>query len=75
LAGIRRSIPAATEAALWALSNGRCYAGTGPGVLRLPPAEASRLVAARLAVFGTEPPRNFADGGQPGPVQAVREFR
>jgi hypothetical protein len=26
LAGIRRSIPAATEAALWALSNGRCYA-------------------------------------------------
>jgi hypothetical protein len=30
LAGIRRHIPAATEAALWALSNGRCYAPSCP---------------------------------------------
>jgi hypothetical protein len=30
LAGVRKSIPAATEAAVWALSNGRCYA---PGCL------------------------------------------
>jgi hypothetical protein len=30
LAGIRGSIPAATEAALWTLSNGRCYAPECP---------------------------------------------
>lgn len=39
MAGIRRSIPAATEAALWALSNGQCYAPgcTAPVVVEVRP--------------------------------------
>ncbi|MGH3400912.1 MAG: hypothetical protein ACRDRJ_00050 [Streptosporangiaceae bacterium] len=39
MAGTRRSIPAATEAALWALSNGRCYAPgcTAPVVVEVRP--------------------------------------
>jgi hypothetical protein len=30
VAGTRKSIPAATQAALWALSSGRCYAPSCP---------------------------------------------
>jgi hypothetical protein len=37
----------------------RTSAGPGPGVKYLPPAEAGSLVARRLAVHGTEPPRSF----------------
>jgi hypothetical protein len=39
VAGIRKSIPAATEAALWALSNGQCYAPdcTAPVVVEVRP--------------------------------------
>jgi hypothetical protein len=44
-------------------------------VLRLPAAEAGRLISAKLAVYGDRPPRNFLDGGQPGPSGPVREFR
>jgi hypothetical protein len=37
----------------------RTSSGSGPGVLLVPPAEAARLTAARLAVYGTEPPRGW----------------
>jgi hypothetical protein len=33
--------------------------GPGPGVKHLPPAEASRLVNARVAVAGDKPPRGW----------------
>jgi hypothetical protein len=33
--------------------------GAGPGVRELPPAEAAALVGRKLAVWGTEPPRNW----------------
>lgn len=37
----------------------RTSAGAGPGVKHLPPAEAARLVAARVAVGGDKPPRGW----------------
>jgi hypothetical protein len=43
--------------AVWCANGTRTSVGTGPGVLRLPQAEAGRLVANRLAIYGTEPPR------------------
>jgi hypothetical protein len=33
--------------------------GPGPGVKRLPPAEATALVAAKVAVHGEQPPRGW----------------
>jgi hypothetical protein len=33
--------------------------GPGPGVKRLPPAEASALVAMKYAVHGDQPPRGY----------------
>jgi hypothetical protein len=33
--------------------------GPGPGVRRVPPAEAAALVGARHAVYGEKPPRGF----------------
>jgi hypothetical protein len=49
------------------LTNGtRTSQGPGPGVKRLPPDEAGRLVSARLAAFGEAPPRGYADGGCDG---------
>jgi len=33
--------------------------GPGPGVKHVPPAEASALVAAKLAVHGEQPPRGW----------------
>lgn len=48
------------------LTNGtRTSAGPGPGVKRLP-AEAGALVRARLAAYGENPPRGYADGGADG---------
>jgi hypothetical protein len=42
------------------LTNGvRTSGGSGPGVVRVPPAEAGRLVKARLAVHGEAPPRGW----------------
>jgi hypothetical protein len=54
----------------------RTSAGPGPGVVRVPVAEANRLISARCGVRGTQPPRNFLDGradraGDPG--QGVRQ--
>jgi hypothetical protein len=46
----------------------RTSAGPGPSVKQLPPDEASRVVSSKLAVYGDQPPRNYADGGQQGPV-------
>jgi hypothetical protein len=40
--------------------------GTGPGVIRVPPAEAARLVKNRRAVYGDQPPRGYLDGGGDG---------
>jgi hypothetical protein len=37
----------------------RTTAGPGPGVKLVPPAEASRLVSAKLAVHGERPPRGW----------------
>ncbi len=37
--------------------------GPGPGVRRVPPGEAARLVGDRRAVYGDQPPRGFEDGG------------
>jgi hypothetical protein len=47
----------------------RTSAGPGPGVRRVPPDEAGRLVHSRLATYGDRPPRGFEDGGAP-PAQA-----
>ena len=60
---------------VFAVNGTRTSAGCGPGVLRLPPAEAARIVSAKLAVYGEAPPRNFADGGQAGPADPLMEFR
>jgi hypothetical protein len=49
------------------LTNGtRTSAGPGPGVKRLPSAEAGALIRARLATYGERPPRGYADGGTDG---------
>jgi hypothetical protein len=37
----------------------RTSAGTGPGPMQLPPAEAAALVADRIAVYGSAPPMGF----------------
>jgi hypothetical protein len=37
----------------------RTSAGAGPGVRRVPPEEAGRLVTARVAVHGDKPPRGW----------------
>ena len=39
----------------------RTSGGNGPGVLRVPPAEAAALVADRRAIYGDRPPRGFGD--------------
>jgi hypothetical protein len=36
-------------------------AGPGPGPKRLPAAEAGQLVARRMAMYGTQPPRAYGD--------------
>jgi len=37
----------------------RTSVGAGPGMRRVPPEEAGRLVAARVAVHGDKPPRGW----------------
>jgi len=49
----------------------RTSQGPGPGAKTLPRLEAARLVGARFAVYGAEPPASYL--GEPAP--AVREFR
>jgi len=49
----------------------RTSAGPGPGVLELPRDEAGRLVADRHAVYGSQPPRGFSDGGADGRTVAA----
>jgi len=44
----------------------RTSAGPGPGPKRLPPAEAADLIKRKAAVYGTQPPRGFEDGGADG---------
>jgi hypothetical protein len=51
----------------------RTSAGPGPGVRRVPPAEAQAIVGSRRGVYGDRPPRGFDDGGA-GP-QAVTAGR
>lgn len=41
----------------------RTSGGNGPGVVRVPPGEAGRLVRERRGVYGDKPPRGFLDGG------------
>ena len=45
--------------------------GPGPGVRRVPAAEASRIVASRHGVMGDQPPRGFEDGGAPASSAAM----
>ncbi len=52
----------------------RTSAGPGPGPKTLPSDEANRLIGSKMAIYGDQPPRNFLDGGQQGPVTPVREF-
>lgn len=40
--------------------------GTGPGIVRVPPDEAGRLVSARIAIHGERAPRGLLDGGGTG---------
>jgi hypothetical protein len=43
------------------LGNATATSGaTGPGTVRVPPDEAARLVAARLAIYGERPPQDWA---------------
>jgi hypothetical protein len=39
----------------------RTSGGNGPGVVRVPPAEAAALVADRRAVWGEQAPRGYGD--------------
>jgi hypothetical protein len=39
----------------------RTSGGNGPGVVRVPPAEAARLVADRRAIHGDRAPRGYGD--------------
>ncbi len=43
----------------------RTSAGSTPGPKMLPPAEAARLISAKLAVGDTTAPRGYDDGGAP----------
>jgi hypothetical protein len=54
--------------AVYVTSAVRTSAGSDLGPKRVPPAEAARLVAAKLAVYGDRPP------GMPEPEGTVREF-
>jgi hypothetical protein len=49
----------------------RTSRGPGPGPLELPAAEAGRLITARFAIGGSQPPRGMGDATE----TAVREFR
>lgn len=49
----------------------RTSRGPGPGPLELPAAEAGRLISARFAIGGSQPPRGMEDT----PQTAVKEFR
>jgi hypothetical protein len=49
----------------------RTSAGAGPGVRRVPRAEAAQLVARRHAVPGERAPRGFEDGGADGHIIAA----
>jgi hypothetical protein len=47
------------------LANGTVTSGgTGPGTVRVPPAEAAALVRDRLAICGERPPQDWADHAQ-----------
>ena len=52
----------------------RTSAGPGPGPKTLPSDEANRLINSKMAVYGDQPPRNYLDGGQQGPVTGTVPF-
>src|SRR5690348_5334001 len=55
------SLPDGVELVPVFVTNGvRTSDGPGPGVKRVPPAEASALLADRVAVPGDKPPRNWS---------------
>ena len=41
----------------------RTSGGNGPGVVRVPPDEAGRIIARRHGVYGVLPPKGYEDGG------------
>jgi hypothetical protein len=64
--GQDRTVPVFVTAAV------RTSDGPGPGVKRVPAAEAAALVANRRAVWGDQPPRGYSDGGmQPGDARLM----
>lgn len=46
----------------------RTSGGIGPGVVRVPPQEAARIIGGRHGVAGGRPPRGYEDGGADGPA-------
>lgn len=46
----------------------RTSGGVGPGVVRVPPIEAARIIAGRHGVAGDRSPRGYQDGGADGRV-------
>src|SRR6266567_4401642 len=52
----------------------RTSAGPGPGPKQLPSDEANRIINSKLGVYGSQPPRNYTDGGQQGPVVGAVPF-
>jgi hypothetical protein len=56
---------------VYVVNGTRTSQGPGPGPKELPASEANRLIYAKLAVYGDQPPDGM--GGKPEP--AVRAFR
>jgi hypothetical protein len=57
----RDRLPEPELATVFVTTGIRTSAGSGPGALRLPLAEAGRLVKDRHAVYGSTPPRGYGD--------------
>jgi hypothetical protein len=61
--GIVHTEPADPPVMIFLTNGVNSSAGAGPGPRTVPADEAARLVARRLGVYGSAPPRGFADGG------------
>jgi hypothetical protein len=55
----RDGLPAPELATVYVTTAIMTSAGPGPGALRMPLAEAGRLVKDRKAIYGSRPPRGF----------------
>ena len=57
--------------AVYLVNATRTSAGPGPGPKSLPAGDAAWLCRRKLAVYGSEPPRGFSDGGAPARPEAA----